>query len=338
MPAGAMNEATSVGAIYTGRFAPSPTGPLHAGSLVAALASWLDARAHQGRWLVRIEDVDGPRCAPGASETLLRQLADCGLLPDAPPVWQSQRSALYQQALDALVSAELAYPCSCTRQDIARALADAGHERQRHDELVYPGTCRNGLKGRTARAWRFLIEKNESKPPLAHAARAQAAMNTVAILPTDATPLTWHDRLLGPQSQHVNREVGDFVLKRADGLWAYQLAVVVDDAAQGITHVVRGEDLADNTARQILLQRGLGFPTPSYLHTPLVRGANGEKLSKQHGAQALDTRDPVAVLNQAARLLGLPPQTGQSRADALAMWVAAWKAKYPAPVSCSRYS
>ena len=338
MPAGAMNEATSVGAIYTGRFAPSPTGPLHAGSLVAALASWLDARAHQGRWLVRIEDVDGPRCVPGASETLLHQLADCGLLPDAPPVWQSQRSALYQQALHALVSAELAYPCGCTRQDIARALADAGHERQRNGELVYPGTCRDGLKGRDARAWRFLTEKNESKLPLAHAARAQSAMNSVAILPTDAAPLTWHDRRLGPQTQHVSREVGDFVLKRADGLWAYQLAVVVDDAAQGITHVVRGEDLADNTARQILLQRALGVPTPGYLHTPLVFGANGEKLSKQHGAQALDTRDPVAVLNEAAALLGLPAQTGQSRADALVMWVAAWKANYAPPVSSSRYS
>ena len=338
MPAGATNEATSVGATYTGRFAPSPTGPLHAGSLVAALASWLDARAHQGQWLVRIEDVDGPRCVAGAGETLLRQLADCGLLPDAPPVWQSQRSALYQQALDALVSAKLAYPCGCTRQDIARALADAGHERQRHGELIYPGICRNGLKGRTARAWRFLTEKNASKLPIAQAARAQAAMNSVAILQTDAAPVIWHDRLLGPQSQHVNREVGDFVLKRADGLWAYQLAVVVDDAAQGITHVVRGEDLADNTARQILLQRALGLSTPSYLHTPLVLGANGEKLSKQHGAQALDTCDPVAVLNQAAALLGLPPQTGQNRADALAMWVAAWKAKYAAPLSSSRYS
>ena len=332
------HEVASVGAAYTGRFAPSPTGPLHAGSLVAALASWLDARAHQGRWLVRIEDVDGPRCVPGASETLLRQLADCGLLPDAPPVWQSQRSALYQQALDQLIADRLAYPCGCTRQDIARTLADIGHERQRHDELVYPGTCRDGLKGRTARAWRFLTDKNESKLPLAQAARAQSAMNTVAILQTDAAPVIWHDRLLGPQSQHVNREVGDFVLKRADGLWAYQLAVVVDDAAQGITHVVRGEDLADNTARQILLQRALGLSTPSYLHTPLVLGANGEKLSKQHGAQALDTCDPVAVLNQAAALLGLPPQTGQNRADALAMWVAAWKAKYAAPLSSSRYS
>ena len=127
MPAGAMDEPPSVGAAYTGRFAPSPTGPLHAGSLVAALASWLDARAHQGRWLVRIEDVDGPRCVPGASETLLRQLADCGLLPDAPPVWQSQRSALYQQALDQLIADRLAYPCGCTRQDIARTLADTGH-------------------------------------------------------------------------------------------------------------------------------------------------------------------------------------------------------------------
>ena len=320
----------SVGAKYTGRFAPSPTGPLHAGSLVAALASWLDARAHQGRWLVRIEDVDMPRCVPGASQTLLRQLADCGLLPDEPPVWQSQRGALYQQALDQLAAAGLAYPCGCTRQDIARALADAGQARQRHGELVYPGTCRHGLKGRTARAWRLLTIKNESKPPLAYAGRAQAAMNTVAPLQTDEAQVTWHDRRLGPQSQNVSREVGDFVLKRADGFWAYQLAVVVDDAAQGITQVVRGEDLADNTARQILLQRALGVPTPGYLHTPLVLGANGEKLSKQNGAQALDTRDPVAALNRAAKLLGLQPQTGQT-GDALAAWVAAWKYQYTAP-------
>lgn len=331
MPAGAMDEPPSVGATYTGRFAPSPTGPLHAGSLVAALASWLDARAYQGRWLVRIEDVDGPRCVTGASETLLRQLADCGLLPDAPPVWQSQRSALYQQALDALVSAGLAYPCSCTRQDIARTLADTGHERQRHDERVYPGTCRDGLKGRTARAWRFLTDKNESKLPLAQAARAQSAMNTVAILQTDAAPVIWHDRRLGPQSQHVNREVGDFVLKRADGLWAYQLAVVVDDAAQGITHVVRGEDLADNTPRQILLQHALGVATLRYLHTPLVRGADGEKLSKQHGARALDLAQPLATLSAAAGALGLPRLPCMADillSDALALWVKAWRHLY----------
>jgi glutamyl-Q tRNA(Asp) synthetase len=310
-----LRKAVSVGAIpYIGRFAPSPTGPLHAGSLVAALASWLDARAHRGRWLLRIEDVDTPRCVPGADQTILAQLAACGLVPDEPPVYQSQRSDLHQQALDQLVAAGWAYPCSCTRQDIERALAASGQPRERHGERVYPGTCRHGLNGRTARAWRFLTETYASNMPLAKAGRAQAAINSVVnskemTVPSESE-LVWYDVRLGPQTQNVSREVGDFVLKRADGFWAYQLAVVVDDAAQGITHVVRGEDLADNTARQILLQRALGLPTPSYLHTPLVLGADSEKLSKQNGAQALDTSDPLALLQQAAKTLGLSPEGG----------------------------
>ena len=316
----------SVGASkYVGRFAPSPTGPLHAGSLVAALASWLDARAHNGQWLVRIEDVDTPRCMPGAEETILQQLAACGLVPDEPPVCQSQRGVWYQRALDPLIAAGRAYPCSCTRQDIARALAATGQARERHGELVYPGTCRHGLQGRTARAWRFQITENKSNRLLAHSGYAKSAINNIAnSIPDSADEdVTWHDRRLGAQSQNVSREVGDFVLKRADGLWAYQLAVVVDDAAQRITHVVRGEDLADNTARQILLQRALSLPIPRYLHTPLVRGENGEKLSKQNGARALDTSRPLSTLNQAAALLGLQPQTG-TMADALAVWAAAW--------------
>lgn len=288
---------------YTGRFAPSPTGPLHAGSLVAALASWLDARAHRGRWLVRIEDVDTPRCITGADQTILEQLAACGLVPDEPPVYQSQRSALYQQALDQLVAAGCAYPCGCTRQDIERALAASGQARQRHGELVYPGTCRQGLNGRAARVWRFLTKKPEEDAASA-----------------EDSELAWSDRLLGPQTQNVSREVGDFVLKRADGFWAYQLAVVVDDAAQGITHVVRGEDLTDNTARQILLQRALGLPTPRYLHTPLVLGANGEKLSKQNGAQALDTRNPLAALQRAGQTLGLGLEGGFNASTA-AEWL-----------------
>jgi glutamyl-Q tRNA(Asp) synthetase len=288
---------------YIGRFAPSPTGPLHAGSLVAALASWLDARAHGGQWLLRIEDVDTPRCVPGAADTILQQLATCGLLPDAPPVYQSQRGALYQQALDQLTHAGLAYPCGCTRQDIANALAIKGHARERHGELVYPGTCRAGLNGKPARAWRFLT--------------AEVGQSAA---------VTWTDRRLGPQTHNVSEQVGDFVLRRADGLWAYQLAVVVDDAAQGITDVVRGEDLADNTARQILLQRALGLPTPRYLHTPLVLGADGEKLSKQNGAQALLLNDPLAVLaalNAAAASLNLPATSGTLTA-ALAQWVQQW--------------
>ena len=286
---------------YVGRFAPSPTGPLHAGSLVAALASWLDARAHGGRWLVRIEDVDGPRCVPGAAEALLQQLVFLGMAPDETPVWQSQRGEHYQEALDGLVARELAYPCACSRKDIEQALAVQGIGRQRHGELVYPGTCRHGLAGRQARAWRLLV-------------------------PVGCVP--WTDRRLGLQTQDVAAEVGDFVLKRADGLWAYQLAVVVDDAAQDITHVVRGEDLADNTARQLLLQQALGLPAPLYLHAPLVLGPDGEKLSKQNGAAALRAGEPLAVLNDAATVLGLPASRQPNVADALAAWVKAWRDFY----------
>lgn len=293
---------------YVGRFAPSPTGTLHPGSLVAALASWLDARAHGGRWLVRIEDVDTPRCVPGADAAILQQLATCGLVADEPPVWQSQRGALYQDALDKLATAGLAYPCACTRKDIEHAWTTQGLSRERHAELVYPGTCRperGGLQGRPGRAWRLHVD--------AVCQRLQMPV-----------PQPWHDRRLGAQQQDVAREVGDFVLKRADGLWAYQLAVVVDDAAQGITHVVRGEDLADNTARQIVLQRALGLPTPAYLHTPLVLGPNGEKLSKQNGAQPVDLSNPLAALNQAAAALGLPPRGGTLQ-QALAAWTADWR-------------
>ena len=296
----AVREATSVGVMpYVGRFAPSPTGPLHAGSLVAALASWLDAKAHGGQWLVRMEDVDVPRCVPGADQTILQQLAACGLLPDAPPVYQSQRSDLYQNALDQLTAQSRAYPCACSRQDIDEALAASGQQRLRHGELVYPGTCRNGLQGKKARSWRFSSSFYTSNRALASVNSAQAAPDT------GADSVDWTDRLLGQQSQNVGLEVGDFVLKRADGLWAYQLAVVVDDAAQGITHVVRGQDLAGNTARQILLQRALGLPQPQYLHTPLVMGVDNEKLSKQNGAQAIDMKQPVLALQAAAMVLGM---------------------------------
>jgi glutamyl-Q tRNA(Asp) synthetase len=295
-------ESGAVGAgRYRGRFAPSPTGPLHAGSLVAALASWLDARAHGGDWLVRIEDVDTPRCVPGADRTILQQLAECGLHPDEPPVWQSHRFERYQAALDRLVASGHAYPCACTRKDIELALAAQGRPRERGGELAYPGTCRDGLNGRAARAWR---------------------------LRTSAEPVEWVDRRLGPQRQQVESEVGDFVLQRADGLFAYQLAVVVDDADQGITDVVRGEDLADNTARQVVLQRALGVPTPRYLHTPLVLGPHGEKLSKQSGATALDTRDPLVALAAAGTVLGLAPIPAATAHDwlqqALAQWRMAW--------------
>jgi glutamyl-Q tRNA(Asp) synthetase len=291
---------------YRGRFAPSPTGPLHAGSLVAALASWLDARAHQGVWLVRIEDVDGPRCVSGADGLILDQLAACGLVSDEPVRWQSTRGDAYEAALQKLMAQSDAYPCACSRQDIELALLAAGTPRERHQAAVYPGTCRperGGLRGRPARAWRFRM------PPSAR--------------------VSWVDRRLGAQTEDVASAVGDFIVKRADGLWAYQLAVVVDDADQGITHVVRGEDLADNTARQILLQRALGLPTPAYLHTPLVLGANGEKLSKQNGAQALDLGDPLAALNAAAQALDLPAEQG-SLPEVLARWTAHWAARWPA--------
>jgi glutamyl-Q tRNA(Asp) synthetase len=287
---------------YVGRFAPSPTGPLHAGSLVAALASWLDARAHGGQWLVRIEDIDTPRCVPGAAELILQQLATCGLVPDAPPVWQSQRGALYQRALDQLIGEDKAYGCACTRADIAQANAVLGLVKPRHGDLVYPGTCRpdhGGLRGRAARAWRLALPTG-------------AAVNW-----------PWTDRRLGPQQQNLAEAVGDFVVRRADGLWAYQLAVVVDDADQCVSHVVRGEDLADNTPRQMWLQEGLGLPHPSYLHTPLVLGADGEKLSKQNGAQPLNLLDPLAALRQAGAVLGIvvPEDTLSPWLDAA---IAAW--------------
>ncbi len=291
---------------YTGRFAPSPSGPLHPGSLVAALASWLDARAHGGRWLVRIEDVDGPRCVPGAAEVILQQLARCGLVPDEAPWVQSTRSAAYESALAQLRAQGLAYDCACTRREIGEALAQVGAPAARHGESVYPGTCRTGLAGKPARSVRLLTQRGEPH-----------------------SLLRWHDRRLGPQQQNISAEVGDFVLRRADGLWANQLAVVVDDAAQGVTHVVRGEDLADNTPRQILLQRDLGLLTPQYLHTPLVLAADGAKLSKQNGAQPLTLIDDTAVrreLQAAVGVLGLSgsQQAGWHLSDWLAAAVRAW--------------
>ena len=321
---------------YIGRFAPSPTGPLHAGSLVAALASWLDARAHQGQWLVRIEDVDTPRCIPGADQTILQQLAACGLHPDASPVWQSQRSALYQRALDRLILSGLAYPCACSRKDIESALAAQGTAKPRHGELVYPGTCRQGLQGRTGRAWRLRTDRQSPFPYLVPNLPVEP-MDSAGAAPKDIAShlqlVHWTDRRLGQQSQDVAHDVGDFVLRRADGLWAYQLAVVVDDAAQGITHIVRGEDLTDNTARQILLHRHLGLSTPQYLHTPLVLGANGEKLSKQNGAAALDTATPEAArraMQQAALTLGLAPstRTTENISECLASWTAQWRQRF----------
>lgn len=286
---------------YRGRFAPTPSGPLHAGSLVAALASWLDARAHGGVWLVRIEDVDTPRCVAGADSFILQQLAACALLPDEPPWWQSRRGDAYAAALQALIDSAAAYPCGCTRKDIDAVWAARGLPHRPHAERIYPGTCRGGLQGKAARAWRFKAEGR----------------------------VRWQDRRLGWREQDVAAEVGDFVIRRADGLWAYQLAVVVDDAAQGITDVVRGEDLADNTERQLLLQHALHLPTPRYLHTPLVLAADGQKLSKQNGAEALDLRDPVAALQAAGAVLGLPPIAADRAAQWLRAALPAWASRYP---------
>lgn len=316
---------------YIGRFAPSPTGPLHAGSLVAALASWLDAKANHGQWLVRIEDVDTTRCLPGVDQVILQQLAACGLHSDQPPVYQSKRTLLYQSALHALVARGFAYPCACSRHDIELAVQQGGHAKVRHGELIYPGTCRDGLHGREPRAWRFRTDFYMDNLAVALLNKEHEATDSivptalqVADLRALTAPLLWQDRRLGPQQQDVASAVGDFILKRADGCFAYQLAVVVDDGAQAITDVVRGADLADNTARQILLQRALSLPMPRYLHTPLVLGANGEKLSKQNGAHAINTDAPVTTLNTAAQVLGLDPCTS-TVPHALLTWTTQWK-------------
>jgi glutamyl-Q tRNA(Asp) synthetase len=268
---------------YRGRFAPSPTGPLHFGSLVSALASWLDARAHRGAWLVRVEDIDGPRTVPGAAEDILATLDHFGMRADEPPIWQSTRVARYQQALDQLESAGAIYPCGCTRKEIADSLLNA---HARNTTLAYPGTCRDGLHGKRPRAWRLRVPDG------------------------DAAVITFEDRWQGTQTQNLATEVGDFVLKRADGQWAYQLAVVVDDADAGITHIVRGADLMDSTARQIYLQSRLGVRTPEYLHVPVVTNDQGEKLSKQNGAMALNSDRPLEALSDAARHLGLDLPSG----------------------------
>jgi glutamyl-Q tRNA(Asp) synthetase len=284
---------------YRGRFAPSPTGPLHFGSLVSALASWLDARAHNGAWLVRIEDIDGPRTVAGAAGNILATLDRFGLHADEPPVWQSERTGRYQQALDQLREAGFVYPCGCTRKEISDSLLNA---HTRNTTLAYPGTCRDGLHGKPARAWRLRVP-DEDEGEIARAAQAARALTEEPA--HNAAIVTFDDRWQGMQSQNLATEVGDFVLRRADDQWAYQLAVVVDDADANITHIVRGADLLDSTARQIYLQRCLGVATPTYLHVPVVTNSTGEKLSKQTGATALDASRPLDALHAAARHLKL---------------------------------
>jgi len=250
---------------YVGRFAPSPSGPLHAGSLVAALASFLDARAHRGRWLLRIEDIDEPRTVAGAEGVILGQLEALGLRWDGEPVRQAARHPLYERAFARLRASGRVYGCACVRRELPPG--------------PYPGTCRPpaGTGNRPIRSWRFRVEPGVE---------------------------TFTDRWLGPQAQDVAAEVGDFIIRRADGLWAYQLAVVVDDGDQGVTDVVRGADLLDSTARQRQLARALDLPPPRVLHVPLVLDDAGRKLSKQNHAPALDVSRPLDCLRAAWKALG----------------------------------
>ena len=275
---------------YIGRFAPSPTGPLHFGSLVAAVGSFLEARTHNGRWLVRMEDLDPPREVPGAADSILRTLETYGLHWDGEVMYQSQRFPLYREALEHLQAAGYAYQCGCSRKEIA-AVAATGTEGH-----VYPGTCRNGLpEGKVARAVRLLTH-NEL--------------------------ICFEDAIQGAIAQRLETEIGDFVVLRADGLFAYQLAVVVDDADQGITHIVRGSDLLDSTTRQIYLQHLLGLPTPRYLHLPVATNAKGEKLSKQTLAQPVPNVRPVIHLMDAVAFLNQHPPAGLVDASLEDFW--AW--------------
>lgn len=281
---------------YVGRFAPSPSGPLHAGSLVAAMAAYLDARLHGGRWLLRIEDVDEARTVAGAEQDIKTALIVLGMHWDGPVLVQSQRRQHYLQAIERL--AQHVYLCACTRREIA----DSRTAMAADGAAVYPGICRNGLApGKTARALRVRVPDPGE----------------------DMEQIRFMDRWLGAQTQHLAADTGDFVLRRADGFCAYQLAVVVDDAEQGVTHIVRGADLLESTARQIYLQHLLGYTTPAYLHVPLLRHTDGEKLSKQNGAQALDLDHPLQELHKAAAFLGLEMQTATTVA-------AFWKQALPA--------
>lgn len=275
---------------YRGRFAPSPTGPLHFGSLVAAVGSYLDARHEDGEWLVRMEDLDPPREIPGAADRILRALEAYGFEWDGPVWYQSQRQEAYQEALERLRDDGLVFHCGCTRRDIAN-LAQTGI-----DGPLYPGTCRDGLPpGRMPRA-----------------IRVRAAATTISI----------EDRLQGRISQRLDTQVGDFTLRRADGLFAYQLAVVVDDGAQGISDVVRGSDLLDSTPRQVYLQGLLGLATPHYLHLPVATNPAGEKLSKQTHALAIPDSADLALLCRCLRFLGqeVPAGLHESGLDAFWNW------------------
>jgi glutamyl-Q tRNA(Asp) synthetase len=281
---------------YCGRFAPSPTGPLHLGSLVAALASWLDARAHRGRWLVRIEDIDPPREEPDAVRAQLAALTALGLVPDEPPCFQSAHSERYLKALAGLQAGGDVYPCTCSRTALEQAARRLGLPPH-----VYPGTCRD---------------------------RTEAGQSASLRVRVPARIVSFVDRACGPFSQQLEKEVGDFVVRRADDLWAYQLAAVVDDGQQQVTDVVRGADLLDNTPRQIHLQRLLQLPTPRYLHVPVVLSAAGEKLSKQTGAPPLNLSEPAMELERAWRHLGFAATDATTVSDFLSRAVQAWRARW----------
>jgi glutamyl-Q tRNA(Asp) synthetase len=281
---------------YRGRFAPSPTGPLHFGSLVAAVASYLEAKSHAGEWLVRMEDLDTPRVVPGAAEEILRVLEACGMQWDGAIVYQSNRTDAYHAELHRLRASGLVYPCACSRREIADS-ALSGIEGP-----VYPGTCRDGLAaGKTVRAYR---------------------------INTRGAEIGFDDALQGHVQQNLETDIGDFVLLRADHVYAYQLAVVVDDAEQGITDIVRGADLLDSTPRQIYLQRLLKFPTLNYCHVPVAVNASGEKLSKQTRAHPIDPAQPLKALLPVLRFLGQQPPDALANAGIKEFWawaIANWR-------------
>lgn len=270
--------------MYIGRFAPSPTGPLHIGSLIAALASYLEAKTHQGHWLLRIEDVDETRAVKGMDSNIIEALRCHGMQSDGEILVQSRRKSRYEEVLVQLKKRSAVYACTCTRKEIADAHTTNGIEGP-----IYPGTCRNKLgTPQQAHAWRIAV---------------------------DDRILSFDDAIQGPCSQCLSRDVGDFVIKRADGLFAYQLAVVVDDADQGVTHIVRGADLLDSTPRQLFLQTQLGFSQPKYMHLPVATHANGEKLSKQTLAEPLSLNRAVENLWQALDFLHQAPPTQLKQAD-----------------------
>ncbi len=285
--------------VYRGRFAPSPTGPLHFGSLVAALGSYLDAKYHNGIWLVRIEDLDTPRTVKGAADDILRALEACGLHWNETVINQSQRTAAYQSAFERLRAENLLYPCACSRKEIADSALHG------IDGLIYPGTCRGNVKSPSP----------QPSPIKGEGVGARVARENAWRVHTDDQAISFDDALQGRITQHLESEIGDFVVLRADGLFAYQLAVVVDDAFQGITHVVRGADLLTSTTRQIYLQQLLGFATPAYTHLPIAVNAQGEKLGKQTLAAPVDAGNPVVTLLRALTFLRQEPPAELSGHD-----------------------